>query len=119
MGREQCRSFIVSHTFNRNQEALATSKPTVQRRVRQSARTPYAGPDRRVIVDEISRKSLADQIAAFEGALTARQVARVLSISAISVYKMAKRGALPSLRIGGCVRFCPRTIARWLRERGG
>jgi len=119
MGREQCRSFIVSHTFNRNQEALATSKPTVQRRVRQSARPPYAGPDRRVIVDASNAKTLAGQIAAFEGALTARQLSELLSISAVTIFKMAKRGALPSLRIGGCVRFCPRTIARWLRERGG
>jgi len=110
----------VSHTFNRNQEALATSKPTVQRRVRQSARPLHpAGLERRVIVDASNAKTLAGQIEAFEGALTARQLSEVLSISAVTIFKMAKRGALPSLRIGGCVRFCPRTIARWLRERGG
>ena len=110
----------MSHTFNRNQEGLATSKPTVQRRVRQSARPLHpAGLERRVIVDASNAKTLADQIAAFEGALTARQLSELLSISAVTIFKMAKRGALPSLRIGGCVRFCPRTIARWLRERGG
>ena len=88
MGREQCRSFIVSHTFDRNREALATSKPTVQRRVRQSARPLHpTGPERRVIVDASNAKTLADQIAAFEGALTARQLSELLSISAVTSSK--------------------------------
>ena len=55
--------------------------------------------------------TLADQIAAFEGALTAAQLAKFLSISAISLYKMAKSGRIPSLRIGASVRFCPATVS--------
>jgi excisionase family DNA binding protein len=65
-----------------------------------------------------STQTLADQIADFEGALTAKDLARLLSISAVTVFILAKRGALPSFRIGGCVRFCPTAISRWLRARG-
>ena len=110
----------MSHTFNRNEEALATSKPTVRRRVRQSARSLHpAGRQGQVNVDTSNAKTLADQISSFDGALTARRLSEILAISPILLYKMAKSGRIPSLRIGGCVRFCPRTIARWLRERGG
>jgi hypothetical protein len=106
----------VSHTFNRYPEALATSKPTAQSRTRPFARTPHPG---RVIADASNAKTLADRIGSYRGALTARQLSEILAISPILLYKMAKSGRIPSLRIGGCVRFCPRTTARWLRERGG
>jgi hypothetical protein len=72
----------VKTVFHRNSEALATSKPTVRRRVRQSARLPHiAGPDRRVIVNVSNAKTLADRIAAFEGALTAKELSQYLSIA--------------------------------------
>jgi excisionase family DNA binding protein len=63
--------------------------------------------------------TIADQIERFQGALTARQLSELLSVSAVTVFKMAKSGRLPCLRIGASVRFCPASIARWLRERGG
>jgi excisionase family DNA binding protein len=63
--------------------------------------------------------TLADQISNYKGALTARQLAEFFSVSAITVFKMAKRGTLPCFRVGSCVRFCPRTVADWLRKRGG
>ena len=110
----------MNRTFNRNPEALATSKTTVQRRVHQSPRPPHpVRIEQRVVVDASCAKTLADQIAAFEGALTAPQLAKVLSISNISLYKMAKSGRIPCVRIGASVRFCPATVARWLRQRGG
>ena len=49
-------------------------------------------------------------------AITAKDVAEVLAISPITVYKLAKEGKLPSLRIGGAVRFDPRAVAQWLRR---
>jgi len=51
--------------------------------------------------------------------MTAQQLSEIVSVSAISLYKLAKSGRLPSFRIGTSVRFCPATVARWLRERGG
>jgi hypothetical protein len=34
-------------------------------------------------------------------------------------FKLAKAGRIPSFRIGTCVRFDPRPVAQWLRERMG
>lgn len=90
------------------------TRPSRQRRVPQLSRL-----SRLQVVPPSNTETLADQIASFKGALTARQLSELLSISAITVYKLAKRGALPSFRLAGCVRFCPCTVARWLREHGG
>src|SRR4029077_1186113 len=116
--REKKRSDpLVNHTFDRNPEVLAASTTTTQGLARQSARPSHR--ERREVVDVSKAKTLADQIAEFEGALTARQLSELLSVSALTVFKMAKSARLPSFRIGASVRFCPATIARWLRERGG
>jgi len=104
--------------FDKNSEQAPLTRTARQRRVPQPSRFPRL----QVIAcgsEPSNPETLADRIGSYRGALTAKQLAKVLSISAVTIFKMAKRGALPSLRIGGCVRFCPRTIARWLRERGG
>lgn len=58
---------------------------------------------------------LPQRIEGMQRALTAAELAAILAISPITVYKMAKAGRLPSLRIGTAVRFDPRAIAEWLR----
>jgi excisionase family DNA binding protein len=63
--------------------------------------------------------SLTDRIERLGHALTASELAELLAVSPISIYKLAKANRLPSFRIGSCVRFCPRPVARWLREHGG
>ena len=63
--------------------------------------------------------TLADRIAGSGKALTAYELADLLSVSAISIFRLAKRGLIPAFRIGTSLRFCPAAIARWLRERGG
>lgn len=60
--------------------------------------------------------SLADQIAQFGRALTAQQLADILSVSKVTVFKQAKAGRIPSFRIGTCVRFDGRLVAEWLRR---
>jgi len=59
--------------------------------------------------------SIADQIERIERALTAQQLAEILSVSPITIFKQAKAGRIPSFRIGTCVRFDPKIIAEWLR----
>ena len=66
-----------------------------------------------------SSRTLADRIAASRKALTAYEVAEIFSVSAISIFRLAKRGVIPAFRVGTSLRFCPAAIARWLRERGG
>jgi len=59
--------------------------------------------------------TIADQIERIGHALTAGDLAKLLSGSRITIFKQAKAGRIPSFRIGTSVRFCPRTVARWLR----
>jgi excisionase family DNA binding protein len=59
-------------------------------------------------------KSLADKIEALGHALTADQLASLLSVSRITIFKHAAKGRIPSFRIGTCVRFDPAaTFLRW------
>jgi excisionase family DNA binding protein len=53
--------------------------------------------------------------------LTAEQVAERLGISRYDVYQLAKRDAIPHLRIGRRVRFRLTDLERWeaTRRRGG
>lgn len=60
--------------------------------------------------------SLADRIERIGRALTANELAEMLTVSRITIFKLAKRGRIPSFRIGTCVRFDPHSVARWLRR---
>ena len=59
--------------------------------------------------------SLPDRIERLGRALTADELAKMLTVSRITIFKQAKAGRIPSFRIGTCVRFDPKTVAQWLR----
>lgn len=59
--------------------------------------------------------SLPDRIERLGRALTADELARMLTVSRITIFKHAKTGRIPSFRIGTCVRFDPKNVAQWLR----
>jgi excisionase family DNA binding protein len=59
--------------------------------------------------------TLAERIERMEGAMTAEQLAKLLNVSDITIYKQAKAGRIPSFKIGTCVRFDPKAVAKWLR----
>ena len=60
--------------------------------------------------------SLANQIEEITHALTAKELAALLSVSPISIYKLARTKRIPHVRIGTCVRFCGKSVATWLRR---
>jgi len=60
--------------------------------------------------------TLAERIERIEGAMTAEELARLLGVSKITIFKQAKAGRIPSFRIGTCVRFDPKAVANWLRK---
>ena len=60
--------------------------------------------------------SLADRIEQMGRALTADELAEMLTVSRITIFKQAKAGRIPSFRVGTCVRFDPRSVAQWLRR---
>ena len=62
--------------------------------------------------------SLVSKILARKGAMTADDLADVLGVSRLTILRRAKRGSIPSFRIGSCVRFDPANIAQWLKQMG-
>ncbi len=62
-------------------------------------------------------ESLVDYLENLDHCLTAPEIADLLKIHRVSVYKMAAAGELPSFRIATSVRFDPRGVAKWLRDR--
>jgi len=59
---------------------------------------------------------LADQIEHMGRALTADELAKLLCVSKVTIFKQAAAGKIPSFRVGTCVRFDPRAVAKWLRS---
>jgi excisionase family DNA binding protein len=60
--------------------------------------------------------SLADRIERIDRALTADELASMLTVSRITIFKQAKAGRIPSFRIGTSVRFDPKSVGTWLRQ---
>jgi excisionase family DNA binding protein len=54
---------------------------------------------------------------AWESLWDARDVARYLKASRSWVYQQAEAGLLPSLRIGGLLRFNPEAVRAWAQGR--
>lgn len=52
-----------------------------------------------------------------QGLLTAKQVAPLLSLSAQTVYRLAREGRLPYIRLHGSLRFRHGDIENWLRAK--
>jgi len=59
---------------------------------------------------------LAEQIERVGRALTAEELAKLLAVSRVTIFKQAAAGKIPSFRVGTCVRFDPRAVANWLRS---
>ncbi len=51
-----------------------------------------------------------------KGAMTAKEVAEMLSVSPKTIFKLARAGRIPSFRIGTAVRFDGRLVIDWLRQ---
>ena len=60
--------------------------------------------------------SLPDRIERIGHALRADELAKMLTVSTVTIFKQAKAGRIPSFRIGTCVRFDPKTVSQWLRK---
>ena len=60
--------------------------------------------------------SIPDALASIGRAITAAELADLLSLNKLTIYRLAKRGKIPSFRIANCVRFDPRAVAEYLRK---
>lgn len=62
-------------------------------------------------------EKLAALVEAFDRALTVQELARILHVSPMSVYRRAHAGLIPAFRgIGSRVLFDPADTAAWLRQ---
>ncbi|MGH9521053.1 MAG: helix-turn-helix domain-containing protein [Terriglobales bacterium] len=62
--------------------------------------------------------SLPERLLAIDRALTAPELATLLNVHKLTIYRAVKEGRLPAFRIFSCLRFDPRSVAQWLNERG-
>jgi excisionase family DNA binding protein len=60
--------------------------------------------------------TIADRIAKIDHALRVTELAEILNVSRQFLYELAASGKLPSLRVGGAVRFDPAAVAAWFRQ---
>jgi len=49
--------------------------------------------------------------------LTVEQLGELTSISPKTLYRYIKLRKIPFIKIGNCIRLCPKAIAAWLRAR--
>ncbi len=63
------------------------------------------------------RSSLVVELEKMPHALGASQLAKILSTSKMSIYRLVERGAIPYFRVGGLIRFDPQATADWLRRK--
>ena len=59
--------------------------------------------------------SLADQIEQIGHAMTAEELASLLGVARVTIFKQAKAKRIPCFHVGTCVRFDPHCVAKWLR----
>lgn len=57
--------------------------------------------------------SIKEKIASFTGAMEAKDLATIFSVTKATIYEQARLGILPSFRIGTAVRFDPRAVCDW------
>jgi len=50
--------------------------------------------------------------------LTVKETSNILRITTQRLYAMAREGAIPSVRIGKCVRFDAERLHEWIRQGG-
>jgi excisionase family DNA binding protein len=74
--------------------------------------------EERMIDTPYQLKSLASRVKGMHGALHADELAKLLGVAKVTILRRAKRGMIPSFRIGTMVRFDPQAISRWLLEQG-
>jgi excisionase family DNA binding protein len=78
---------------------------------------PYSGTKAPLRIDGLSQAGpLPERLELLKHALTATDLAQLLQVSPVTIYKLAKANKLPSFRIGTAVRFDPHAVARWLTQ---
>jgi excisionase family DNA binding protein len=62
------------------------------------------------------QSSIIEKLECSDRALIAPEVAELLRVTPGTIYRLAKKRAIPSFRVGGSLRFDPRMISRWMGD---
>lgn len=62
---------------------------------------------------------LIEKLESTEHALIASEVADIFRLTRGSIYRLARRHAIPSFSLGRSILFDPGSLARWIRTTGG
>lgn len=63
-------------------------------------------------------RSLASYILSYHRALTVDEMVGFLGLSRNIILRRAKKGTIPSFKVGGTVLFDPENVAHWLKSIG-
>jgi excisionase family DNA binding protein len=83
---------------------------------------PFARPRSVPLIHEIPLRSvpapatISEILRSYHRALTAREIAEILHLHPVTVYRKAKAHVIPCRFIGTAVRFDPGVIAQWWEE---
>lgn len=83
---------------------------------------PFARPRSARLIHEIPLKPVSDPalisqiLRSYHRALTAHEIAEILHLHPVTVYRKAKARVIPCRFIGTAVRFDPGVIAQWWEE---
>jgi predicted DNA-binding transcriptional regulator AlpA len=69
--------------------------------------------------EAVKTVTLVEKLQAKAEALRANDLAALFDVTPQHIYKMAARGAIPSFRLAGALRFDPQEVARWLQHKQG
>jgi excisionase family DNA binding protein len=67
--------------------------------------------------EALNEVNIVERIRRSTSALSVKQLALMLGFTSSNIQKQAKRGKIPSYRIGGAVRFDPVCTADWLQSK--
>jgi excisionase family DNA binding protein len=68
-------------------------------------------------MDITDNTSIADFIGQLRNLLTAIELGGYLSVCPKTIFQWSKQGRIPVVRMGSALRFDPKAIATWLRQR--
>jgi excisionase family DNA binding protein len=59
--------------------------------------------------------TLVERLRRMDRFITAEELSKLLAVSSVQIYRLARAGTLPSVRFASSVRFDPKVVAAWLQ----